>query len=116
MSDGCRFAHRLCEAFANHLLALLPESLCVLTVERIAAHTSADGANLRISGDEFGDLAILTILASYFISICSHSGPDRRRGTLRNRLELERRLPFFPALFLDLLNPCIDGTIRHMPR
>jgi hypothetical protein len=92
MGGACRFAHRLCEDFANQLFALLPESLCVLSVERITAHTLADGANLRLRGDEFGDLAILTILASDFISMCNHSRPDRRRGSLRNRLELERRL------------------------
>ena len=32
------------------------EGTCVLSVERITAHTSADGVNLRLSGDEFGDL------------------------------------------------------------
>src|SRR5437588_11367032 len=99
MGVACQFAHRLCEDFANQLFALLPESRCVLSVERIAPHTLANGANLRISGDEFGDLAILTIIASYFIGVCNHSRPDRRRGTLRNRLELERWLACCCALF-----------------
>jgi len=70
----------------------------------------------RVCSDQFTHMAVLAILASDFLSRCNHSSPDRRRRTLGNRLELERRLACCGTLFLDLLDPCLHGPIRHMPR
>src|ERR1700712_4429470 len=87
LARGLPVRSPLREDFADQFFALFPESLCILRIERITAYPPADGANLRISRDEFGDLAVLAILASDFLSRCNHPSPDRRRGTLRNRLE-----------------------------
>src|ERR1700685_1119402 len=60
-------------------------------------------------------MAVLAILTPDFLSRCNHSSPDRCRRTLVNRLEFERRLACCSTLFLDLLEPCLDGALRHIP-
>ncbi len=58
-------AQPLREAFAHHLFALLPESLCVLGVERIAPHTFIKHAESCIICDDVTHVAVLAILSSY---------------------------------------------------
>src|SRR5580693_2508542 len=55
------FAQLLREALADHLFALLPESLCVLGVERMAAHTFVKQAEPCIICDDVTHVAVLAI-------------------------------------------------------
>src|SRR3954454_14861105 len=60
-----RLAQLLREAFVHHLFALLPESLCVLGVERIAAYTFVKQAEPCIICDDVTHVAVLAITSSY---------------------------------------------------
>src|SRR3546814_7710601 len=78
---------RLSEALADEVLALRPERLCAIGVERIGTHAGPDAVAIV----DFSDLAILAIATADRVRLGDGRRPDRCRGALRDRFLFERR-------------------------
>src|SRR3546814_14497385 len=78
---------RLSEALADEVLALRPERLCAIGVERIGSHAGPDAVAIV----DFSDLAILAIATADRVRLGDGRRPDRCRGALRDRFLFERR-------------------------
>src|SRR5271155_1232508 len=100
------------EAFAYHLLAPGPERLGALWIERIGSDAGADRAE-RSFGD-LRHLAILAIAAGDIFRRGDERGPDRCRGSLRDRLPLEGWLAVGSQLGIDLRDQPVEFVRRHM--
>src|ERR1700722_168702 len=88
------------EAFAHHRLAPGPQRLGVFGIEGIGPDAGAHRADRSFV--DFRYLAILAVAATRSLGRRDEAGPDRRRSTLWNRLELERRLARRGELGIDL--------------
>src|ERR1700761_5731162 len=92
------------EGFADHLFALLPESFGILWVDGVTAHPFTDWVNHSAVRNYFADVAVLAVLRADLVRRGYEAGPDRGRGSLRDRLPLERRFAFCSELLVDLFD------------
>src|ERR1700720_2946290 len=74
---------------SNEFFAFLPNCFSIFRIERISAHSFADGADRHLVGNDLADVAILAIPAANLVSGCRDTGPHRSCGSLRNGLPLE---------------------------
>src|SRR3984885_7793464 len=72
------------EDFANQPFAPLPERLCVLRIESVAAHSFVKHAQFRIIRDDVTHVAVLAIPPSNFFGGRNDSCPNGGRGSLGN--------------------------------
>src|ERR1700693_4160227 len=89
------------EAFPHYLLALGPERLGVLRIKGVGPDPGAHRTDRPI-----GDLryvAVLAVAAADLFGRGDEGGPDRGRGSLGDRLDLEGRPPFGSMLGGDPL-------------
>ena len=61
---------------SHHFLALLPERLGVVRIERIPSNAFTDWADSHIVGYYGADMAVLAVAAADFIGRCSNTSPD----------------------------------------
>src|SRR4051812_38545875 len=76
------------EALADHFLALGPQRLGVVGIERVRAHAAADG-QVGTGVDSLRDVAVLAVVAADGIGGRNHASPDAGGGALRDGLPLE---------------------------
>src|SRR6202789_283450 len=60
-------------------------------------------------------MAVLPILRADLVGSTDHARPDRSRCSLRNRLPLERSLPFRGKLLIDLVDHGMKTPHIHVP-
>ena len=66
----------------------------MLGIERVTTHPFADSADLDIVGHDDTDVTVLAVATAQVVRSRDHTCPDRRRRSLRDRLELEGWLTF----------------------
>src|SRR5579863_8030922 len=97
-------AQLLREVLAHHLFALLPESLCIVGVERIAAHTFVKQAEPCIICNDVTHVAVLAIPSSYLFGGRDDRCPHCGGGSEGNSFELKRLFALRCCLFIDLFD------------
>src|SRR4029077_13424484 len=68
----------------------------------------ADAADRRGVRHDLADMAVLAIFAADLFCRSDDCRPNRRCGTLRTRLPLERFLPLHSAFLADLVDECLN--------
>ena len=68
------------EVFADHLLALAPQRVGVLRVERIGPQAFADGADFAIVGHDLADMAVFAIASADILGRRHDASPNARRA------------------------------------
>src|SRR5215831_4800473 len=118
--SGLRLGFILTEplkGFSNQFLALFPERLSSVRIQSISTNSFADGVDRHVVRHDLSDMAILAITTADFVSRRNHCGPNRSRGSLRDRLKLKWRLPFSGELrvhLIDHLDHCLYLTRFQM--
>src|ERR1700733_1917336 len=92
------------KGFEYHLLALFPERLRILGIQRISADPLAVGAELNAVRNDRADMAILAVASPDLLGGRGDGGPYGGRRALRDRLPLEQRLACRGELPVQLLD------------
>src|ERR1700738_2666799 len=107
--SNCRNTASL-KRLSDQFLTFLPERLGILWIQRITAHSFADGADGHVVRNDIADVAILAITAADLVSGGNYAGPHRSCGSLRNGLPLERRLTLCCELLIHLVYDPLYST------
>src|SRR5258708_4514628 len=95
---------------SDEFFAFLPKRLSIFRIERISAHSFADGADRHVVGNNPPDVAILAIPAANLVSGCHDTGPHGSRGSLRNGLPLEGPLTLSRKLLVHLFHDPLNAA------
>src|SRR5882762_4783119 len=95
---------------SDEFFTLLPERLSIVWIERISAHSFADGADRHVVGNDPPDVAVLAVSAANLVSGSHDTGPHRSCGSLRNGLPLERRLTLGRKLLVHLFHDPLNAA------
>src|SRR5215475_9717416 len=96
--------HEPLKGFSDQFLTLFPERLSSVRIQSISANSFADGVDRHVVRHDLSDMAILAITAADFVSRGNYCGPNRSRGSLRDRLKLKGRLAFSGELRVHLID------------
>src|SRR5215831_15031178 len=99
---------------SNEFFTFLPECFSVFWIERVSAHAFANGSDGHGIRNDVANVAVLAISAADFVSGSNRTGPHRSCGSLRNGLELERRLTLGCELLIPLFDHLFDAAVVHV--
>src|SRR3954469_14552920 len=74
------------KGFSDQFLALFPECLGTIRIDRVCKYSLTEGADSRFIPDDLADLAVCTIPATDLVGRSNRSCPHRSRRSLRNCL------------------------------
>src|SRR6266849_746487 len=95
---------------SNEFFAFLPKRLSIFRIERISAHSFADGADRHVVGNNPPDVAVLAIPAANLVGGSHDTGPHGSCGPLRNGLPLKWPLTLGRELLVHLFHDPLNAA------
>src|SRR5262245_13485012 len=92
------------KGFSDQFLALFPERISSVRIQSISTNSFADGVDRHVVRHDLSYMAVLAITTADFVSRRNYCGPNRRRGSLSDRLELKWSLAFRCELLVHLID------------
>src|SRR5215831_15012443 len=99
---------------SDHFFTFLPERLGGLWIEGICPYPFADGGDGHVVWHDLADVAVLAISGADFVRGGDDACPHGSCGSLRNGLELERRLTLGCELLIPLFDHLFDAAVVHV--